>query len=66
MMLQLKGKWLLPYFPGDDLEYDPVERSDWRLAPLICPRAHSEGVIQKLSEPFLCEYARFLLLNARG
>ena len=32
-----------------------VQRSDWSLAPLICP--HSEGVSQRLLEPFLGEYA---------
>ena len=67
MTPQLKEKWLHPYFSGADVEYDPVQRCDWSLAefaPLICPRAHSEGVIQTLSESFLGEYARFLLLMA--
>jgi len=71
MTPQLKEKWLHPFFGGDgddsSVEYDPVERADWNLAefaPLICPRAHSEGVIQRLSASFLGEYARFLLLMA--
>jgi len=67
MTSALKEKYLHPYFGGDDVEYDPVDRNDWNLAefaPLICPRAHSDGVIQQLSTSFLGEYARFLLLMA--
>ena len=55
MTAQLTRKWLHPFFSGDTLEYDPVQRADWNLAelaPLICPRAHSDGVIQRLSAHF--------------
>ena len=65
--VQLTRKWLHPFLSGDSLEYDPVQRADWNLAelaPLICPRAHSDGVIQRLSAHFPGEYVRFLLLMA--
>ena len=52
---------------GGSAEYDPVQHADWNLvkfAPLICPRVHSDGVIRQLSEQFLGEHGRFLLLIA--
>ena len=58
MTASLTRKWLHPFFSGDSAEYDPVQRADWylaELAPLICPRAHSDGVLQRLSAHFLVD-----------
>ena len=58
-------KYILPYFSGDALHFDPFERFHWSLtefAPLISARTHCDGTIQPLSHKFLDQYAIILLI----
>ena len=60
-------EYIHPYFKSDNFNYDPFDRFDWMLtefSPLISSRTQCDGVIQELSDKFLDEYGKFLLLVA--
>eukprot|EP01083_Nonionella_stella_P280997 956133_1 len=60
-------EYIHPYFESDNFNYNPFDRFDWSLTefnPLISNRCECDGTIQPLSDKFLDEYGKFLLLVA--